>query len=108
MSGVMPTEGQSSFYNSNPYITGSFGKPDTHMDSGGHIQAPGGVAGNFLAAHSGASGGADANTAILSQIRDLLQRGSAPGGRSAAMPSPSGFSQNNNLYTNTQRASGNP
>ena len=86
LTGIALTPGQSAFYSPNPFITGSFGKPDTHQtyDGEGHVAQPGGAAGAFLAAtaHEGGAAGsggissADARAlaAAMHRFIDFAQR----------------------------------
>lgn len=105
-SGIIPTAGQSSFFAASPFITGSFGAPPHGLisEGAGPAATPGGVAGRMIASQGGMPAGGEGAVlaGLLGQIRDLLQRGVMPGGRSAVVPSPAGFSQNTNLYLDPQ------
>ncbi len=111
--GILPTPGQSAFFNPNPFIVGTFGKPNIGSDGESHIAQPGGAAGAFLAA-SGVSGSGvmsgQIGEAILSELKRLnsnVERSNTQGGRSAAVTgSPAGFSQNANLQLNGYKAGG--
>ena len=123
LSGILPTKGQSAFYNANPFISGSFGPPDLAMTHDASTQTPqaGGQVGAFLAstgadAHFAAAGlggsgiGGHVGEAILSELRRLngnVERANAIGGRSAAVAgNPAGYSQNANQQNNPYKVGG--
>ncbi len=100
LSGVLPTAGQSAFYDGNPFITGTFGRAAAEdvSDGNGRTAQAGGAAGAFLAG-SGADAGIAGLTSAINGLRQDLQRSHAAGGRSPAMTgNPAGYSQQAALH----------
>ena len=98
LSGILPTPGQSAFYNPNAYISGTFGQAPRSVTSDGeaHMPQPGGTVGAFLAA-TNTDGGIAALTSEMKRLNDNLMRGNLGGRSPASTGNPSGFSQNLNL-----------